>query len=281
MQPLRRVTCYGPESKAEPLFKLQRHVYLLTACLLAVGFSLLACVTHADDAPAEVPDKPGAEKVELPGITIDAKQKRIDVAAKVALDAGLLELVVCTRDTKEHESLLIVDAVPMHIHAALLLIGAENGHPAMAKPANEERTQWLHLPPRGDEVLVSLVYPDPEDQDKTIERPISDFLKRSERSPVAQNEEDLDGPAKVFDAFLFAGSVLIDREDGERTYVADQTGNVISISTFGDEVLCLPAQISQDNAALVWSVNDKYLPAVGTKVKLRLTLKKKPEDKPQ
>ena len=153
------------------------------------------------DAPA---DAPAAEKVQLPGITIDVENKRVDVSAKVALDEGLLELIACTTDTKEHESLVIIDAVPMHIHAALLLIGAANGHPARAEPANEEKTQWIHLPPRGDEIALSLVYPDPKNKDETIERPISDFLKRAERDPVFEGEEadELDGPAKVFELSL-------------------------------------------------------------------------------
>ena len=253
---------------------------LLIANHFAVCFAalcmLLACAAAGDDAPADAPD---AEKVDLPGITIDTKNKHVDVSAKIALNEGLLELIACTKDTKEHESLVIIDAIPMHIHAALLLIGANNGHPAMVKPANEERTEWIHLPPRGDEMLVSLVYPDPEDEKKTIERPISDFLKRSDRDPAQQlgGDEEAAGPAEVFETFLFAGSVLVDREEGERTYIADQTGNVISISTFGDELLCLPSRMSQENAALIWSVDDKHLPKVGTKVSLRLKLKEKPE----
>lgn len=234
----------------------------------------------APDAPA---DAPAAEKVELPGITIDVENRRVDVSAKVALDEGLLELIACTTDTKEHESLVIIDAVPMHIHAALLLIGATNGHPARAEPANEERTQWIHLPPRGDEVALSLVYPDPKNKDKTIERPISDFLKRAERDPVFEGEEaeEFDGPDKVFETFLFAGSVVVKGQDGEKQYVADESGNVVSISTFGDELLCLPARISQENTALVWSVNNKHLPKAGTKVKLRLTLKEQPKKEGQ
>ncbi|MEM9345677.1 MAG: YdjY domain-containing protein [Planctomycetota bacterium] len=229
---------------------------------------------EADDNKPK-PDAHAADKVELPGIKIDAKNKRVDVDAKVALDNGLLELVACIPDSKEHESLVVIDAAPVHLHAALLLIGANNGHPAMVKPANGERTEWLHLPPRGDAIAVSLVYPDPEDKDKTIERPISDFLKRAERidGGVPEDAEDLDDPADVFEMFLFAGSVVVKDTKGEREYLADINGNVISISTFGDEVLCLPMQVSQNNSELVWSVNDKHLPKVGTKVKLRLSLK--------
>ena len=230
-----------------------------------------ASAEHAEPAKAVEPE---VDQVELPGIKIDAKNKHVDISAMVALDDGLLELIACTADTKEHESLVIIDAVPMHIHAAMLLIGAENGRPAMVKPANKKKTQWLHLPPRGDRIAVSLVYPDPQNKEKTIQRPISDFLKRSERGEAVEDDEqgEFEGPAKVFEFFIFAGSILTDPEEGERQYLADASGNVVSISTFGDELLCLPTKVSQENSALVWAVDDKHLPAVGTKVTLRFTL---------
>lgn len=253
------------------------------SCLCLLGLTLLLPLAHAEEAVNEATGKDVADKVALPGIKIDAKNKRIDVDAKIALSEGLLELVACTKDSKEHESLVVVEATPLHIHTALLLIGANNGHPAMVKPANEEKTKWLHLPPRGDPIAVSLVYPDPEDEKKTIERPISDFLKRTEDDPAngGKEEGEAKGPAEQFDTFVFAGSIVSENEKGERQYVADVEGNVISISTFGDEVICLPAQISKENAALVWAVDAKNLPKVGTKVKLRLTLKELPEKEEQ
>ena len=45
---------------------------------------------------------------------------------------------------------------------------------------------------------------------------------------------------------------------------------MISLATFGDELLCLPAIHSQDNDALMWQVNATNLPAVGSNVTLRL-----------
>ena len=52
--------------------------------------------------------------------------------------------------------------------------------------------------------------------------------------------------------------------------LADVQGNVISISTFGDEVLCLPGMHSRDNDALTWEADPRELPDVGTSVTLRL-----------
>ena len=70
--------------------------------------------------------------------------------------------------------------------------------------------------------------------------------------------------------FLFAGSRLRDAGAGPKQYLADLSGNVISIATFGDEVLCLPTHQTQQNSALMWQVKPGVVPEVGTAVTLRL-----------
>lgn len=57
-------------------------------------------------------------------------------------------------------------------------------------------------------------------------------------------------------------------------YLADESGSVISIATFGDELLCLEGMHGQANDALLWQVNPDRLPPVGTKVTLRLRVRK-------
>jgi hypothetical protein len=54
---------------------------------------------------------------------------------------------------------------------------------------------------------------------------------------------------------------------------------VISIATFGDEVLCLPEVHSSENGALMWSIDSTHLPAVSSKIILRLRPQAKPADK--
>ena len=73
--------------------------------------------------------------------------------------------------------------------------------------------------------------------------------------------------------FLFAGSQLLNTKSGPRRYLADQSGNYISIATFGDEVLCLPFLESKINDALTWQIKPNTLPKVGTEVTLRLKIK--------
>ena len=54
----------------------------------------------------------------------------------------MLELVACTKGAKEHESIVTIEARPMHVHAALLMLGARNGHPATNRLIDEQKTRW-------------------------------------------------------------------------------------------------------------------------------------------
>jgi hypothetical protein len=78
---------------------------------------------------------------------------------------------------------------------------------------------------------------------------------------------------------LFAGSQLVGDGPGPRKYLAGVSGNVISIATFGDELLCLPDVSGHDNGSLLWEIDATHLPAVGSKVTLRLRPQLKPDAK--
>lgn len=81
---------------------------------------------------------------------LDIKGKRVLVKAKVVLREGLLEMLCCLAHTKEHESILAVDAKAFIIHTGLLAIHAEHGKPVQFtpkfKPATGQRVdifiQW-------------------------------------------------------------------------------------------------------------------------------------------
>lgn len=228
-------------------------------------------LAFADDSAAAEPDKLKAalEKLKLPGIKINIEEWCVDIESEVCLEEGFLELIACTPDSKEHESIVVVNAAPMHIHTALLLLGAEPGNPAMRKPLNEEQTRWADIPPRGAPIAVSLVFEDPK-SGKETERPISEFVTRAkdEFEAAADPGEDAD---KFPDTFLFAGSILHGNDSGPRQYIANQSGHVATIATFGDGLLCLPGIHSNGADHLMWQVNSQSsLPAIGAKVMLRL-----------
>ena len=66
------------------------------------------------------------ENLKLPGVTINLPQRCVDVASAVCLRDGALELIACTKDTKEHEALIVINALPSHVHTALLLLSPAN-----------------------------------------------------------------------------------------------------------------------------------------------------------
>jgi len=229
----------------------------------------------APDPPATRPaPKPTGKNAKLPGLVVNFRERCVDVEAAVCLRQGLLELIACTKGTKEHESIVAINAKPAHIHVSLLLLSARNGNPAMRKPINPEKTRWIDVPPQGDPVDVFLVLPNK--MGKKVERPISDFVTPAEGAAA----EKVDSEAPKFPhTFLFAGSLLRNHGPGPQKYLSDLSGNVISVVTFGDELLCLPGIHGQGNDSLMWRVNATNLPAIGTKVTLRLRPKPKPAPK--
>lgn len=224
----------------------------------------LAGMSRAEEAPATEPPAtdPAAEqapaepgKLQLPGIKVDLKKKMIDVDAKVVLREGMLELVACTPDTKEHEAILSLGAKAQHIHLSLLLLGAKPGRP----------TPWVQLEdntlkrllPQGDKVKVSLVF---QEDGQEVDVPISRFIVNSKGKHTASSE------------FLFAGSVLTKLEDGRMIYEADESGNVISLVSFGDEMLVTPDPAMNDYSTLDYFADPQNIPTEGTEVHLRLRL---------
>lgn len=243
--------------------------------VVSIVLSLFASTTWADES---VSKKATREPVKLPGLVIDFERQCVDLEATVCLDEGFLELVACTRGSKEHESIVAVAASPLHIHTALLLLGANNGNPAMRKQVGEEATRWVDVLPSGDPIDVYFVVKN-SDGNK-LQRPVSDFITRSQGAPDESDVDDhrqaneADKDNKFPQTFLFAGSHLHDSGKGPRQYLADLSGHVISIATFGDALLCLPGVQSHANGALAWRVNPKHLPKVGTNITLRLRPKK-------
>lgn len=229
----------------------------------------------ATDAAAPPADLAAAlERLKMPGVKINLAEWSVDVAATLCLRDGLLELIACTVDSKEHESIIAVEARPSHIHTALLLLGATPGNPAMVRVIESEEPgqapRYAHFPPAGHPVGVFLVIDDGGPQ----EHPISDFIVlASDGDEDDEGDEDERFPA---DPFLFTGSILADAGEGPRRYLADESGHVISIATFGDELLALPGVHSHSNEGLMWRINDAKLPELGAKVTLRLRPQREP-----
>ncbi len=99
-------------------------------------------------------------------IWFDAKGKRLVLRARVALQDGALEHLLCRKGTKEHESVLATEAPARMIHAGLLLVGAEPGHPVRFLPKFE--------PPAGPAIAIDLEW---ERDGKLLKADARDWVK--------------------------------------------------------------------------------------------------------
>ncbi|GIW99336.1 MAG: hypothetical protein KatS3mg111_2669 [Pirellulaceae bacterium] len=86
-------------------------------------------------------DPPGMTRLDPHSrVWVDRQKKRLVVDGYIALNAGQLEMFACLVGTKEHESVVAVFSKALVVHAGLLAIGAEPGHPVRWEPQFEPPT---------------------------------------------------------------------------------------------------------------------------------------------
>src|SRR5262245_26329732 len=84
---------------------------------------------------AQLPDPAGLKRLDprFPA-WIDPAHKRIVMLGRVCLREGQLEMFACLKNTKEHESVVAIEAEAADVHAALMALGAEAQNPARFVP---------------------------------------------------------------------------------------------------------------------------------------------------
>lgn len=85
-------------------------------------------------------------------VLLDADGKRLILKSEVVLTEGLLELLACLKQTKEHEAILSVPCKAREVHAGLLALGAEPGTPVQFTPDFK--------PPTGQKIEIFLTWTD-------------------------------------------------------------------------------------------------------------------------
>ena len=87
-------------------------------------------------------------------VLLDKEHKKLLLKSNVCLREGVLEMFMCTKQSKEHESILTIDASAAVIHAGLLAIGAEPGEPVKFIPE--------FRPPQGQQIDIFVNWVDAE-----------------------------------------------------------------------------------------------------------------------
>jgi hypothetical protein len=179
----------------------------------------------ANSEPVAVPLPPDRTTV-FPHIHLDLARRCIEIDARVATDVHdpqtpdvYLELVACSPDSREHESLVVTNARPSHIHAALLMLGLEPGTPGRFEISGRS---LIAIPPTGPALAITL-------------RPVS-ASGTAEESPESWIEVLPDRTTLEPQQWVFAGSRFVSFQGQER-YAADFEGTIIGLTTFGSEVI--------------------------------------------
>lgn len=230
----------------------------------ALAGSLAACAgparppaSPADRAPAAGRAPAAAPARPLPvgsSLSVDRERREVVVDAEVACNRGWLEQAACRAGTREHESLLAIENPPSTLHACLLLAGAVPGAPGSWK-AGADGTSVVRVAPTGSRLELFVRLP-------SGDVPISDWI----HDPVG-------GRAFPAHPWVFAGSRMRPNTPsmgpGEH-YVADRTGSIVGIVTFGDEVIACDEVLSDkvDVDAPQWQARTDRMPEPGTRVRL-------------
>ena len=192
---------------------------------------------------------PGAKPLsERDPIWVDLRRKAVFVDGRVALrDGPPLEMFACPANTKEHESVVAVNAKPSMVHAGLLLLGAEVGHPVQFDP-------YRHA--TGTKVDVLVMWKDEDG--------------RSRKMPAQKWVRSIETKEQLKHPWVFGGSgIWKDEMTGETGYKAD-SGDFICVSNFETATMDLPISSSAAKGDLLYEAFTENIPPLGTPVRLVL-----------
>lgn len=173
------------------------------------------------------------------------KPVRVLVQAEVCLLKGPLEVLLCRKQTKEHEAVIRTGVDAKLIHAALMAAGGKPGSPVrFIDPATD---QPAYRPASGTTIGVTVHY---RKDGKPTSRPAQEWVR------------DIKTGKPMAHKWVFAGSKEIRNPDDPSApaYYAANSGEVISISNFPGSMLDLPVSVSQENAELAFEAFTEHIP---------------------
>ncbi len=214
-----------------------------------LAFFVVAACSAAFGEPTP-PISPNGVKPFAEGVRIDWPNLTVELDAQVVMREGPLELFACSPRTKEHESILVVPANPMHIFQAMGLVGLNPGKPLQF---DEKADRWIE--PSGDSLELRVRYSDG----------LGVYIEPSQRWVKSSKSAVADAPP-VLD-WIFAGSRTL--PDGR--YLADLDGTIACLVDFESALITLGSRHSADNEQLWLVANTDAIPPRGTKCTLLIS----------
>jgi hypothetical protein len=181
-------------------------------------------------------------------VWVDPKDGVVIVDGIVSLREGMLEMFACTRNTKEHESIVSVNSKAFLVHTGLLALGAVPGHPVQFVPE--------YKPPTGTEIEVLVQFTNEEGNEETVRA--QEWIK------------DIRTGKPMTYPFVFGGSLFWTDPDTGKKYYQAERGDFICVSNFGTAMLDIPIQSSAENEELAFQTFTDKIPPLWTPVRLIL-----------
>ena len=176
-------------------------------------------------------------------IWMDLKNKQVIVGGKVCLNEGPLEMLICPQNTKEHESIVSVNAESWQVHAALLRVGATPGTPSRWVPE--------YTPAWGAKIDIKMMWRD----EKT---------KQVKSIDGKQWLLNIDTKKPMTTELVFGGSSGEPKfEGGQGGYPAD-AGELICLANFSTSTIDL--RVSEKDIDIYFEANTALIPPVNTQV---------------
>lgn len=244
--------------------------------------ALSPVLSPALSSTSAIPDAspPAVSAVQLsPFIRVDRGAGFVEIDGAIAIDVHgatpkvYLEVLVCSPNSREHESLVLTKARASDVHAALLLLGIEPGSPGAFTWQGQ---QLVSVAPTGPALGVLV---QPEGAAGWV--PILDWVISptlvKQAAPVQAGVTDQGSaleqakPPRHASGFLFAGSTFRSIQ-GQEVYTGDAEGTIVGLATFGTETVAFATvhnpDASTEQPHLI--ADAAKLPKHGTSVKVRL-----------
>ena len=182
-------------------------------------------------------------------VWVDTATKEVIVGGYVCLTRGVLEMFACTKQTKEHESIVAVNARAFVIHTALLAVGAKPGHPVVFRPA--------YQPATGTEIDIRVVWRDADGKNR--EEAAAKWIENAATGKPLSHR------------WVFGGSRFWRDPKSGKEYYQAEGGELICVSNFGTAMIDLPVPSPDSNSSLIYRARTAKIPPRKTPVQLVLT----------
>lgn len=215
--------------------------FRLHSLLLIVAAGLTACATRAP-APWSLPAD-GSRPIEIGAVQVDAATRTVILTGFVNLAQGPIELLACGAGGKRHESVFVIEAHPVDIQSALILIGAKAGPPMPDLGKG---------PPLGSRLDIRIEW---EQDGVRRQEPAEYFIFQVKR-----------GRPMVPTAWVFTGSVI---EKGRFKAQIEES----FIATYWDPwaIINIESDVGADDELL--AVHEIRVPLVGTPIRMLIRLR--------